>query len=112
MDKLVILGFLIAATAMESGGDAIVRMGLTQQALGSRSLCFLAGAALLFGYGLALNLAPISFGRVVGVYVATLFVVWQVISFFSFRSLPTPPILIGGALIVVGGAIVAFWETA
>jgi uncharacterized membrane protein len=112
MDKLIILGFLIAATVMESGGDAIVRMGLTQQALGLRALYFLAGAALLFGYGLTLNLAPISFGRVIGVYVATLFVVWQVIAFIAFRSLPTPPILIGGALVVVGGAIVAFWETA
>ena len=112
MDKLTVLGFLIVATAMESGGDAIVRMGLTQQAPGLRALYFLAGAALLFGYGLTLNLAPISFGRVVGVYVATLFVVWQVISFIAFRSLPTPPILIGGALVVVGGAIVAFWETA
>jgi hypothetical protein len=110
MDKLIILGFLIAATVMESGGDAIVRMGLTQQAPGLRALYFLAGAALLFGYGFTLNLAPISFGRVVGVYVATLFVVWQVITFIAFRSLPTPPILIGGALVVVGGAIVAFWE--
>jgi hypothetical protein len=109
MDKLTVLGFLIAATVMESGGDAIVRMGLAQQAPGLRTLYFLAGAALLFGYGLTLNLAPISFGRVIGVYVATLFVVWQFIAFIAFRSLPTSPILIGGALVVVGGAIVAFW---
>jgi hypothetical protein len=63
MDKLTILGFLIAATVMESGGEAIVRVGLAQQAQGLRTLYFLAGAALLFGYGLTLNLAPISFGR-------------------------------------------------
>jgi len=112
MDKLTILGFLIAATVLESGGDAIVRMGLTQQAPGSRALYFLAGAALLFGYGLTLNLAPISFGRVIGVYVAVLFIVWQIITFFAFRSLPTPPVLIGGAFVIVGGSIVAFWETA
>jgi hypothetical protein len=110
MEKLIIVGFLIAASAMEAGGDAIVRMGLKQQATGLRALLFLAGAALLFGYGLMLNLAPLEFGRVVGIYVATLFIVWQVINFIAFQSLPSPPVLLGGSLIVVGGAIVAFWE--
>jgi hypothetical protein len=110
MEKLVIVGFLIAATTMEAGGDAIVRMGLYQQATRSRALLFLAGAALLFGYGLVLNLAPLEFGRVIGIYVATLFVVWQVINFIVFQSLPGLPILVGGTLVVVGGAIVAFWE--
>jgi hypothetical protein len=110
MEKLPILGFLVAATVMEAGGDAIVRMGLNQQATGWRAPLFLAGAALLFGYGLMLNLAPLEFGRVVGIYVATLFIVWQVINFIAFRSLPSLPVLVGGTLVVVGGAIVAFWE--
>jgi hypothetical protein len=57
-----------------------------------------------------LNLAPLDFGRVVGVYVATLFVVWQVINFIGFRSLPGLPTLVGGTLIVVGGAVVTFWQ--
>ena len=61
MEKLIIPGFLIAATAMEASGDAIVRMGLNQQTTGLRALFFLAGAALLFRYGLM-------FGRVVGIY--------------------------------------------
>jgi hypothetical protein len=110
MEKLTIVGLLISATAMEAGGDAIVRMGLNQQATGSRALLFLAGAALLFGYGLLLNLAPLEFGRVIGIYVATLFIVWQVINFIAFQSLPGLPVLVGGTLVVVGGAIVAFWE--
>ena len=110
MAQLVIIGFLIAASALEAGGDAIVRMGLGQQAMGLRALLFLAGAALLFGYGLMLNLAPLEFGRVVGIYVATLFIVWQVINFIAFQSLPGLPVLLGGSLIVLGGAIVAFWE--
>ena len=71
---------------------------------------FLAGIALLFGYGLTLNLAPIEFGRVVGVYIATLFVVWQIVNFTAFRAVPTLPILFGGALIIAGGSIVAFWQ--
>jgi hypothetical protein len=110
MAKLIILGFLIAASTLEAGGDAIVRMGLNQQATGLRALLFLAGAALLFGYGLMLNLAPLEFGRVVGIYVATLFIVWQAINFIAFRSPPSLPVLVGGTLVVAGGAIVAFWE--
>ena len=41
---------------------------------------------LLAGYGTFLNLAPLEFGKVVGLYIATLFVVWQVITFFAFRT--------------------------
>jgi small multidrug resistance family-3 protein len=108
--KFVILGFLILATAMEVTGDAIVRMGLGQSATTTRLVCFAAGAVLLFGYGLALNLAPIEFEKVVGIYIATLFVMWQIISFITFRTLPTLPILIGGAMIVAGGLVVAFWQ--
>jgi len=111
MDKLVIFGFLVLATSCEAVGDAIVRMGLQQQALPARIGLFAAGATLLFGYGLSLNLAPLEFGRVVGLYIATLFVVWQIVNFIAFRSVPTLPVLAGGALIILGGLIVSFWQT-
>jgi hypothetical protein len=110
MEKQIVLGFLIIATVLEAAGDAVVRIGLREQAMLPRIGLFLAGTALLFGYGLTLNLAPIEFGRVVGVYVATLFVVWQIVSFVAFRSTPTLPTLAGGVLIIAGGSIVAFWE--
>ena len=110
MDKLIVLGFLIVATTLEASGDAVVRLGLGEGAFVPRIGLFLAGAALLFGYGLTLNLAPLEFGRVVGLYIATLFVVWQVVNFFAFRAVPTVPILLGGALIVSGGLVVTFWE--
>ena len=70
----------------------------------------LAGAVLLFGYGFSLNLAPVEFRHVVGFYIATLFVVWQVINFAFFRTAPTLPILVGGAFIVTGGLTVTFWK--
>jgi hypothetical protein len=104
--------FLLIATTLEVSGDAVVRMAIYDHAGPLRLALFLAGAALLLGYGSALNLAPFDFGRVVGLYIATLFVVWQVINFVAFRSVPTMPILVGGGLIVAGGAIVTFWQPA
>jgi len=106
------IAFLIAATAVEVSGDAIVRMalydhpGVTPIRIG----LFVLGAALVFGYSTFLNLAPLEFREVVGLYIATLFVVWQIVNFAFFRTLPTAPILAGGLLIVAGGAIVSFWK--
>jgi hypothetical protein len=107
---LRILAFLVVATAFESLGDAIVRLGLGHHSPTVRALLFLAGTVLLFVYGLSLNLAPLAFGRVVGLYIAVLFVVWQFINLLVFRSLPTVPILLGGALIVAGGCLATFWK--
>ena len=110
VDRLVVLGVLIVATSLEATGDAVVRMGIAQNAWVPRSLLFLGGTILLFGYGLSVNLAPVEFGRVVGLYIATLFIVWQIVNFVAFRSVPNTPILLGGALIVAGGIVVTFWE--
>ena len=109
MDIRIFL-FLILATTLETFGDAIVRIGIGQTAGLPRGALFLAGAILLFGYGLSLNLAPIEFNRVVGLYIATLFIVWQIVNLIVFRTLPDMPILVGGALIVGGGLIVTFWN--
>jgi small multidrug resistance family-3 protein len=104
------LVFLLIATTLEVSGDAIVRMAIYDHAGPVRVALFFAGALLLLGYGSTLNLAPFDFGRVVGLYIATLFVVWQVINFIAFRSVPTLPILVGGCLVVAGGAIITFWR--
>jgi hypothetical protein len=107
------IGFLIVATIVEVSGDAVVRIALYNHAglTAARIGLFVLGAALVFAYATFLNLAPLEFGEVVGLYIATLFIVWQAINFVFFRSLPTLPILVGGALIVTGGAIVSFWKT-
>jgi hypothetical protein len=106
------LVLLVIATTLEVSGDAVVRMGIHSHSGPARASLFTAGAMLLFGYGSFLNLAPLEFGKVVGLYIATLFVVWQVINFIAFRSLPTLPILVGGALIIGGGTIITFWKPA
>jgi hypothetical protein len=105
-----IFAFLIIATTLEAFGDAIVRLGINEAAWEPRCALFLAGAFLLFGYGFSLNLAPIEFSRVVGLYIATLFVVWQIVNLIVFRTVPDLPILLGGALIIAGGFIVTFWR--
>ena len=112
LGTLQVLAFLIAATVLEVSGDAIVRIALHNHAglTGIRVSMFVMGAALLFGYGTFLNLAPLEFRDVVGLYIATLFIVWQLINFAFFRTLPNLPVLAGGSLIVVGGAIVSFWR--
>ena len=109
---LTAIGFLIAATVVEVSGDAIIRIALYDYAgvTAVRIGVFLVGAALLFAYGTFLNLAPLEFREVVGLYIATLFIVWQIINFAFFRTMPTLPILAGGTLIVVGGALVSFWK--
>jgi small multidrug resistance family-3 protein len=110
MDVVRILLFLIVATSLETTGDAIVRIGIGEAAWPQRLMLFLAGAVLLFGYGLSVNLAPIEFSRVVGLYIATLFIMWQIVNVIVFRSPPAMPVWLGGALIVFGGLIVTFWE--
>jgi hypothetical protein len=105
------LVFLLIATTLEVSGDALVRKALYDHVGLARVGLMLLGAALLFGYGFSLNLAPLEFGQVVGLYIATLFVVWQVINAIAFRTFPTVPIAIGGTLIVAGGLVVSFWKT-
>ncbi len=102
--------FLVIATVLEASGDAIVRKALFGHRGSARFGLFVAGAALLLSYGTLLNLAPLEFNRVVGLYLATLFVVWQLINFVAFRSLPSLPILVGGTLVVAGGLIVTYWR--
>jgi drug/metabolite transporter superfamily protein YnfA len=70
----------------------------------------LIGAAILFCYGLILNIAPLDFGRLIGAYVATFFVVAQIINLLVFRMPPSLPIIVGGLFILTGGAIITLWQ--
>lgn len=104
------LVLLLAATVLEVSGDAVVRTAIYNHVGFARVGLFCTGAALLLGYGTLLNLAPLEFGQVVGLYLATLFVVWQAVNFAAFRTLPTLPIVIGGSLVIAGGVIITFWK--
>ncbi len=101
---------LLLATTLEVSGDALVRTALFRHVGLVRIGLWLLGGALLLGYGTFLNLAPVEFERIVGLYIATLFVVWQLISLIAFRAVPTVPIVLGGALVIAGGCIITFWR--
>jgi hypothetical protein len=112
LQGMPIVLLLLIATTLEVSGDAVVRLAIYQHAGIVRVALLLAGAALLLGYGSFLNIAPVNFGRVVGLYIATLFVVWQIINFMVFRTLPGLPVWLGGALVIAGGLITTFWRAA
>ncbi len=101
---------LVIATTLEVSGDAIGRLGIYNNGNSvSRFALFCAGGLLLLGYGSFLNTAPVEFGRIVGLYIATLFIVWQIINFLVFRTAPALPVCAGGLLVISGGLIITFW---
>jgi small multidrug resistance family-3 protein len=73
-------------------------------------MVLLLGGFVLFCYGVVLNQAPFDFGRLIGAYVATFFVVGQVINLVAFRTAPGIQVAAGGLLIIVGGAVITLWD--
>jgi drug/metabolite transporter superfamily protein YnfA len=98
---LKVLLVLVFASALEVGGDALVRIGLG----GARS-ALAAGAATLFFYGLVVNKSGLDFNRLMGVYIAVFFVISQLIAFLIFKQIPDARIMLGGALIISGGLLI------
>ena len=108
--SLKIFLFVLTATVFEAVGDAVVRLAITAPRMPARIGFFVLGTALLAAYGTTLNLAPVEFAAVTGLYLATLFVVFQVINLLVFHTAPTVPVLVGGTLIVAGGLTVYLWK--
>jgi small multidrug resistance family-3 protein len=110
MSALFTYGLLLVAALLEAGGDALVRQGVHGQGPALRLGYFAAGAATLFAYGVLVNTPSWDFGRLLGVYVTLFFVVAQATNLICFGVRPGLPLLVGGTLIVGGGAIIAFWK--
>ena len=91
-------------------GDALGRGGLHAPAWPTRIACLAAGAAVLFAYGVTVNLPPWDFGRLLGVYVVLFFIVAQLINLLAFGIRPAAPIYLGGLLILAGGLVITFWR--
>jgi len=106
MTKTTAILILLAAALLEAGGDAVVRTGLHTSGT-ARTLWFLAGAIVLFAYGWVVNSPPWDFGKLLGIYVVFFFLVAQTINWIFFKQQPSGAVLIGGLLILSGGAVIA-----
>jgi small multidrug resistance family-3 protein len=102
--------FVLMATVLEATGDAVIRVALHHNSGPARIGLYVAGAVLLTLYGTSLNLAPVEFAQVTGIYIAMLFIVFQVTNYIFFHTVPTVPVAVGGALILAGGLIAGFWK--
>lgn len=109
MPNKLSVGLLLVAAVMESAGDAIIRKGIRAGSW-QRVAWYLTGAFVLFLYGYAVNKAPWRFGDLLAVYVVIFFVIAQVQAFILFGERPSPAVLIGGALIAVGGVVITIWR--
>ena len=101
---------LLAAAALEAGGDALVRAGLFGVSPLRRLALLLLGGAVLLLYGCVVNLPRWDFGRLLGIYVAAFFVMAQMINWLGFGQRPTLPIYVGGGLIIAGGLMITVWK--
>jgi len=104
------LAFIIAATIFEAIGDAVMRIALHYHVVPSRILLFGLATVLLAMYGASLNLAPVEFAEATGIYIASLFVAFQVVNYIFFHTKPSPAVLVGGTLIVAVALVVAVWK--
>src|SRR5690242_15850200 len=95
-----VIGYVFLATILEATGDAVIRVALHRQTTVGRISFFVLGTVLLAFYGTSLNLAPVDFATVTGLYVAAVFITFQITSYIFFRQVPSVSILIGGLLII------------
>jgi drug/metabolite transporter superfamily protein YnfA len=103
MTAMSTLAVLVLAAIMEVGGDAAIRLGLTQATRAWLPM----GAVLLVAYGFVVNTnRAVDFGRLMGVYITVFFVVSQVVSGVVFGERPSTSLIVGGALIAAGGLLV------
>lgn len=105
-----LLAFIIAATIFEAVGDAVMRIAINYRMMPARLGLFALATVLLALYGASLNLAPAEFAEATGIYIACLFIMFQVVNYLFFKQTPGPGILLGGTFIVAGAAIVYFWK--
>lgn len=104
------LAVLALAAFTEVYGDSFFQIGLHRATGVSRYLAFAGGAVMLALYGLIVNTPPWDFGKLLGLYVVVFFLMAQLVAWVRFQQTPTAPILVGGSLIVAGGAVMTLWK--
>jgi drug/metabolite transporter superfamily protein YnfA len=101
---------LALAAWLEAFGDSFFQVGLHRSSGIARVSACMAGVAVLGLYGVLVNVPRWDFGRLLGVYVALFFLMAQILNKVRFGQWPAPPVCVGGALIVSGALVIAFWK--
>lgn len=110
-NPLAAIGVLLIAALLEAWGDSFFQAAFYRSSGLARGLLLAAGTVVLSLYGSTVNLPRWDFGKLLGVYVVLFFLAAQILAKVRFGQSPSPPIYFGGALIVMGGAIMAFWKS-
>jgi drug/metabolite transporter superfamily protein YnfA len=92
----------VAAAALEVGGDAIIRTGLK----GSRPWVLAGGFIVLGSYGIVVNLLPLDFSRLLGVYVGVFALVSVIVGRAVFGDQVSVTTWLGIGVILLGSLIV------
>ncbi len=87
-----------------------MRVALHHHSSPKRLLLFAGSVTLLGLYGAFLNLAPIEFAEATGIYLASLFIMFQIVNYTFFKVVPSTGILVGGSLIVAGATVIYLWK--
>lgn len=104
------LGVLAIAAFFEAWGDSCFQAGFYRAAGSMRMLMLIAGTVVLALYGSTVNLPRWDFGKLLGIYMVLFFLAAQLVAKIRFGQSPTPPIYLGGAFIVIGGAVMTLWK--
>ena len=101
---------LLVAATLEVLGDAFFQSAVHRSSGLWRWILLVAGGGTLSLYGLMVNLPGWDFGKLLGVYVVFFFVVAQIAARLRFNQPTSLPTLVGGLMIVAGGAVISFWK--
>lgn len=115
LDRLVqnplgALGVLAVAAFLEVWGDSFFQVAFYRSQGVARAIMLFAGVVVLALYGSTVNIPRWDFGKLLGIYVVLFFLAAQLLANVRFGQTPTLPIYVGGAFIVIGGAIMALWK--
>ena len=115
LDRLVAhplgaLALLTLAAFLEAWGDSFFQVSFYRASGIGRWLALWAGISILAAYGATVNVPRWDFGKLLGGYVVLFFLMAQLLAKVRFGQSPTAPVYAGGALIVAGGLVIAFWK--
>jgi drug/metabolite transporter superfamily protein YnfA len=93
---------LVVAACFEVGGDALIRKGL----LGKTAVLTGAGMLTLAIYGVIVNLSPLDFSKLLGVYVGVFAAVSLLFGVLVFGERIAPATWLGAGVVLLGSAII------